>query len=738
MWTFLNPLFLWAAAAAVVPLVLHLIHRRRIVKIRFSTVRFLKLAQKRSSSRIRLENLLLWLLRTALLLLLALAFAGPVLRTQGFAGLIGTTRRDVAIVWDASYSMSYESGFTRVWESSREIVSSIVQGLKKGDRVSIFLASDTVIPLIEQPSSDLALALSLVKAQDVRPATSQILPALRAACDSLKDSGRGEREVYIVTDGQAVPWRDFAGDRGAPRGAAAPTNAPPLAKADAGAKESPPKTAGEAWDPKTLSQELTFFAVLVGVDKPENIAPLSVEVEPRAVMAGRPARVSATLGFNGPSRNTSISLYIDDREIARRTATLGAGDDAATFNVPPLEAGVHVARVEAPADAVTLDDAFYFLLRVKAELPVLCCGSDADTFFLTRAMNPGGAGSGINAKRVSPAALAAENLGAYACIFLCNAIPVPGQALLGLERYVKGGGVLVIFPGERAGAADYETWRCLPAKNPTVVNVEAADRNRTLRLLKPDDPLFASLKLPPGTLRRRLAFDTLEPDSSAVIAAGSDDPFLLSRQFGKGRVLLFAATADRNWSDFPLSPFFLPILHQIVQFSSGIDSQRLFAWAARSVSLTDVLPDTAENANLLSPKGTLLPIRKVKQGDREDWMTENVAEAGIYRLKTADADAQPLLAVNIDRKESELTPIPSRELPDLVQIKGLNVARDKDELARLIAEHRIGRPLNETFLWLALLVASIELWIASRASRRQLGLSGQMAVEASGRVKSMV
>ena len=68
MLQFLNPVFLIAAGAAVIPLVLHLIQRSRTIRVPFSTIRFLKLAQRRSSRRIRLENFLLWLLRTLLML----------------------------------------------------------------------------------------------------------------------------------------------------------------------------------------------------------------------------------------------------------------------------------------------------------------------------------------------------------------------------------------------------------------------------------------------------------------------------------------------------------------------------------------------------------------------------------------------------------------------------------------------------------------------------------------------
>ena len=114
----------------MIPLVLHLWQRQRIVSVPFSTVRFLKLAQKRSSNRMRLENILLWLLRTLILLLLALAFAMPILRITSFRQLVGASRRDIAIVWDVSYSMDYVSGQKKVWATSRDTVVALIEGLR--------------------------------------------------------------------------------------------------------------------------------------------------------------------------------------------------------------------------------------------------------------------------------------------------------------------------------------------------------------------------------------------------------------------------------------------------------------------------------------------------------------------------------------------------------------------------------------------------------------------------------
>ena len=71
---FLYPLFLIAAGiGASVPLVLHLMQNRRKELIAFPTIRFLKLAEKSSSRKIRLENFLLWLIRTLIMALLGMA-----------------------------------------------------------------------------------------------------------------------------------------------------------------------------------------------------------------------------------------------------------------------------------------------------------------------------------------------------------------------------------------------------------------------------------------------------------------------------------------------------------------------------------------------------------------------------------------------------------------------------------------------------------------------------------------
>ena len=750
--SFLNPMFLFAGFAAFVPLILHLMARRQTVRMPFSTIRFLKLAQKQSSTKVRMENLLLWLIRTLLMLLLAAAFAKPVLRMTGsnrFSAMLGTSRRDVAIIWDASYSMGYETGRKNVWEASKETVFSIIRGLSKGDRVSVFLAADTVIPIVGEPTTDLEFAMATVKGQNVRATTSSLSDSTIAALEALKETS-GEREFFLVTDGQSTAWNGFrqAGVQG--------SVLPPKA-ADGKAAAAPSKPAEDskastkmltAWNPEKIEKKnTTFFVALLGAKEPVNTAPLRVEMQPPLIMTETSAQLKVTLGHTGVAQQASVALFVDDREVSRRAVELEAdAGGEAVFTLPTLSAGNHKARIETGEDGLAIDNTYYLLIKVREDLPILVVGNAEDAFFLERALSPTDKAA-LKTRRVTADALANETLDGFPVIFLCNAMPMAGPALANVEEYARRGGVVAIFPGDRASVADYAAWASLPAKVEKIVDITDKAERQGLVLLEPLDALFAGLRLPPGispsaTIHRRIGFGALQAESKNLIGASAEIPFLASRKFGEGRVLMFAVSADRQWSDLPLSPFFLPIVHQTVRFAAGVGRDKIQVMPASSFLLSDVVSKVPDGSSLIGPEGETLLIRRVqKQGGRQDEVSlfvDNVIKPGYYGLaQSGQTAAEPLMAVNVDRSESDLKPLKPEEVPAILGIKNVTVVTERQELDRLIQEHRIGRPMSEVTMWLILILGIVEVYMANRASRRRTTLSETLHVNASGRVASI-
>lgn len=711
-----SPMFLWALLAAGIPLMLHMFQRRRTVNTPFPTIRFLKAAQKRSSSRVRFENFLLWLLRTALLVALALAFAQPVLRNlAGVDSFLGRSRRDVAIVIDGSYSMNYEMDRGKVWSLCKEAAVQIVQALHPGDRVCVYLAADAAVPVIEKPTTEHATAAGAIQSLSCGHGFAKLDEAVAAAVrtlDALKE--KTEKEVFVLTDGQARSWSGF--------------------------RSSLKREGGKAHEaiPREARDKVALFALLAGAANPENAFPASVTVSPPLMLQGRSARVSVRVGRVGAPKPVTVTLKLDGREHGSRSVTAEPGTAAtAEFVLNNLETGVHVASVSTPKDALAEDDAFQFLLRVNRSLPVLVAGREEATRYLRAALAPGASDDSV--RLVAPDALDTVELRDFQTVFLCDALPLPGQAVLRIETYVRNGGVAVFFPGETCDPSAYATFNILPAQPGEVASVSATDAARFLRRLprKEGQTVDFSMPLPPGTmpaiaLRRVLRIDGKPAEQAAtLVTAGEETPFLLGRAAGRGRCFLFTVGATREWSTFPLTAFFVPVVHQLVRQGSGASVQPAYLTLGASLPASEAIPDYRENDAIATPSGA--PVQMKESGGR-DFVLEELSEPGIYRRTRADVADEPVLAVNTDRAESKLEPLSPGEVAEWTGFKKCVVATDAEELARLVEERRNGRSFTELVLWLALLLSLAEWGFANASLRSRKGATENLAVSLTGKV----
>jgi len=717
MLVFANPAFLWALTAAAIPLMLHMFQRRRTVVTPFPTLRFLKAAQKRSSSRVRFENFLLWLLRTLLLLMIGFAFALPVLRSTTGGSWLSRTRRDVAIVIDASYSMNYELDRGKVFAVCKDAAVSIVNGLFAGDRVCVYVAADTPIPVIEKPTTEHATVVQAIQALACQHGSSKLDEVVALALRTLEQQdGRREREVYILTDGQALAWQGF--------------------------RDAPPEdtASGDARFRITREQrdKVSFFALLAGALQPDNACPTDVKVSPALMLAGQTARLNVHVGRTGTAKQVTVAVDIGGQERGRRSITTEADTEAVVdFVLGGLEPGVHVATVTTPLDALPEDDAFQFLIRVRKQLPVLIAGPQDATRYLKAALAPGAADESV--KQTEAAELAQIDLRDYQALFLCDAFPLDGQTILRVEEYAKNGGVVVVFPGYRAEVNAYTELKVLPAYPTGTVDVPIDMAARPLKRIPNQEGQVVtfSLPLPPGTvptvaLKRAMTLGELQEGAAVLVTAGDDQPFLTGRAVGRGRVFLFTVGANRESSTFPLTAFFLPVVHQLIRQGAGASVQPPHLTLGAQLPVNEAVPNYRDDDAISMPSG--LPLQVKDNGNRA-FFIDALTEPGIYtRAKAGAAEPEPVLAVNTDRSESRLTPASADELAEWTGFKKLLNASDPEELLRLIDEHRNGRSLAEVFLWIALLLTLLEWWIANRALRTQTGATEKMQVDLAGKV----
>ncbi len=719
MLVFANPAFLWALTAAAIPLMLHMFQRRRTVVTPFPTLRFLKAAQKRSSSRVRFENFLLWLLRTLLLLMLGLAFALPVLRSTAGGSWLSRTRRDIAIVIDGSYSMNYELDRGKVWDVCKDAAVGVVESLFSGDRVCVFIASDTPIPVIEKPTTEHATVVQAIRALTVLPSSSKIDETVALALHTLEQQeGRREREVYILTDGQALPWQAFR---------------------DAGKKDEASAVTDEKVKiTREQRDKVSFFALLAGAQQPDNACPVDVKVSPALMLAGQTARLNVRVGRTGTAKPVTVAVEVDGEERSRRSVSTESDTETSVeFALSNLEPGIHVAKVTTPQDALPEDDTFEFLLRVRKQLPALIAGPQEATRYLKAALAPGAADDSV--KQIDASELDSIDLRDYQAVFLCDVFPLTGQSIMRIEEYAKTGGVVIVFPGDRADGSAYADMKILPALPNGTQDIPVELAARPLKRIpnQKDQVVNFNLSLPPGAvptvaLKRVLTFDDLQENAAKLVTAGDDVPFMLGRAVGRGRVFIFAIGANRDWSTFPLTAFFLPVVHQLIRQGAGASVQPPHMVLGSNYPVNESIPNYREDDAIATPSGTQLVI---KDNGNRTFFIESLAEPGIYtRAKAGASQPEPVLAVNTDRFESRLTPATEEELKEWTGFKKFLSARDPEELSRLIDEYRNGRSLAEVFLWIALILALLEWWFANRALRKLTGATEKMTVDLAGKV----
>src|SRR5262245_26619685 len=142
---FNNPMFLWGLAAAPLPILLHLINRTRAKKVPFTALRFIEQSLAQQSIKYRLRELLLMVLRVAMMALLALLLARPLFRSKYFS-FVQKVQSTAVVVLDDTLSMSYREGERTLGERARDEAIKYLDTLTEGSRVSFY-------PLSEDPGA---------------------------------------------------------------------------------------------------------------------------------------------------------------------------------------------------------------------------------------------------------------------------------------------------------------------------------------------------------------------------------------------------------------------------------------------------------------------------------------------------------------------------------------------------------------------------------------------------------
>ncbi|MEM7244490.1 MAG: BatA domain-containing protein [Acidobacteriota bacterium] len=654
--TFLAPAFLFGLLAVAVPVILHLLFRRRVPVLDFPLMHLIERAERSRQPRRRLNRVLLLLLRMAILTLLALALARPLF--GGRATLTASGPVALRLVVDDSLSMGAkdEDARTRLEVASEE-ASLLLSGLPPGSRVSGVSTGGGQ----ELPWSSPEEAVEWLAQREVGLTRALLGPVLSDARRDVLEAPLPDARVVLLSDLARHGFEEAASG------------------ADAG-------------EPVPL--ELVQPPPVSGVNR--SVSGLDAEPLPDGRL-GVTLRVSAWGGEAGEVPWTLTVAGGDEppRVVARSSLSPGAGASKQRRLPVAVEPGHGWSELVLEEDFLPADDRRHVTHHLRARPRLLVVDGDpqnlsfgAETFYLERALAPGVA-LGYEADFITVAELDEDSLAGRDAVLLCN-LPELGQDRLRLlqDRVEQGLGLLVSL-GDRVVQAAYNGG--LASLLPATVSV----------LQEPPAPAvprpYGRVDLSRAKVHR---WHQLLPDDDAQVTLRLFDgqPLMVEGRVGQGRVALLGTTLDRDWNDLPISPQFLGLLD---------------GWISRLVDATDV--EVLDPA----PVGTRLELGLggdrwlVGPDDQRSKLPEDgavvVEQLGRHRVMDADGRVSVSFAGITDPAESDLARLSSAELPGALG-PGLAVVTPEGD------ESRGGRPTWPLLLASLVLVAALESYIARRAA----------------------
>ncbi|HEY6331281.1 MAG TPA: BatA domain-containing protein [Blastocatellia bacterium] len=681
---FLTPVFLVGSLAAVVPVLVHLVRRTRAVHMQFPSLMFLRRIEQKTVRKRRLRNLALLALRCLAIAILALAFSRPY-----FKGAPAEASSDVlntVILVDSSYSMRYPGVFDHARESARNIVNAS----SPSELVAVVLFSancDIVRPL----KADRGEALTVISELQPGLGPTDYYQALQTADSILKPAAGNRKRIFLISD-----FHEAGIDRSQP--------------------------------PVKISEGIEVTPIDVSDPAATNLAVSQVKADHAVYQQKYTGKVTAVVSYSGsqfsgyedappPPVDASVQLKLNDLVVERKQIRLEAGSPQTVeftgFNLPE---GSNRAAVEVSEDKLPIDNSYFFTVDRETQAKVLAIEtpgrSRSQSFFLQQALLAG-ENSPYALTVKSSASVSPDEIGQYRIVVVNDAVGINQAVAHALTTFAQGGGGLVLVAGRSTDANEFnrDFGPIAPAKIGELVQMH--DGSAFLSQVKLDHPIF-SLFTGSGRLAptRVYAYRTAEPADNAAVLAGLDDgnPLIIERSSGPGKVLLFATSLDNSLNDLPLTPMYLPMIHQMLDYLSGFA-----ALTGCTVGQVFTVP-VGTQSHLEQVEGPDGKAVRIFQKDASGASFATAAESGFYRLKYSDHSE--FVAANLETRESDLSKMDVKEF--LAEIS------PKPGTAQPVAaanQHLTPEEIeSRERLWLPLLLLALALFVAEALIARRIKL----------------
>ncbi|MZH46058.1 MAG: VWA domain-containing protein, partial [Nitrospinae bacterium] len=613
---FSSPLFLLGMAGISIPILIHLLTKRQQKQIKFSAVYLLTQSQRRSIRKSRPNRLLLLLTRCLAIALFSIALANPFLSFGKSEAFLPASPASIVFVLDNSYSMGIRSKEKTLFDNAIKYIFEIIRQSPDSSEFSLVLASSPAQTIKEWTTNKPAFA-TILKAQTISYQTTHIGGAIDEAIKLLDIAKHENKKILLLTDLDKNGWQEGS----------FPASTTPY-----------------------LIQTINFSQLQSGDNKGmiEN-----VNLSQEFLTQSRMLRVKAEVkNFSNTLSQTPVSLFLEGKLVKEKLLDLPAGQTIDQEFSYPLKRNQPLnGKIQISDDALPIDNSRYFPFHPSQNIRVLVVDGDPETishqsesFYLEHALNPFSVPlSNIDPTVSTLAELTLRNLSDFSVVILANVRELPPGYELELEKFVLNGGALLFGMGDQVNPKYFNErlGNLLPVK---LESQQQTRKGELHLLLKNNDhpvmQVFSDKALEEMRGINFYSMYTLSAREDKKFKVGTwfsnKHPAVIESENGKGIVVLFLSSLDRDWNDFPIQPTYLPWIQRWTQYAARgleqVSQQELLVGEPFRNNVKD------ERRIVLSPDGTLRNI--------ENGYFSKTFQPGVYRLyslPSLDDESQKVL-----------------------------------------------------------------------------------------------
>lgn len=614
---FLAPWFLAGLVALGLPVYVHLLRKQTSVPRPVSSLMFFEQGTQSSLRHRRLRYWLLLALRTLLVLLLVLAFAKPFLRHK----TVLASDKLLVVAIDDSFSMNAKDGAnSRLDEAKRQALDVLAK--KASAQKAQVIALGGQMRILTQPVAD---------GKVLRAAVESIAPG--DGHGSFGELGRGVRAMAetVHTPIELDLFSDMQ-------------------------ESNMPGSFADMVMPENVSLVLHR----IGAVAVPNWTVESVQA-PGQLVDTKKARVIAVVAGHGtPAASKSVSLAVNGNVIATKKVNVPAdGRATVAFDGLDVPYGESKCAVKVDSgDTFAADDVSYFAVKRADPERVLFVhqANDARSPLYFGTALAAAAQASFVLQSITPEQATEVDPTKYALVVLSDVPALPSVLENVLTRYVEaGGGVLVAEGMSAAHGAHLPVFGGRAEDGHFYSRETAVGFERTGEM----DGSHPALKDANGWQGAKFFYTSAVPAENARIVAKLADgsPLVLDKQLGEGHALLFASGFDNVTNDMPLNPAFVAFVDESSKYLAGEERMGGARLVDSYVQLRNPVntPAAASNrtaVDVIGPDGK----RPLSLKEAAVAQSFQLSHAGFYQVRFANG-RDALIAVNADRRESDLQPV---------------------------------------------------------------------------------